>query len=113
MRQEDLDKLTARFNRLIRDMLEPGADYKLVLIVAERFVSADGQRLAMSLGTTAEPGVAANLCDMAADEYQSMAQSIDNETLIDAVNRVVHALERLRAERAVDEPPPPPTVTKH
>lgn len=112
MRQEDLDKLTARFNRLVRDMLEPGADYKVVLVVAERTFVGNEQRLAMSLGTTAEPGVAAYLCDMAADEYNTMAHAVDTETFIDAVQRVMHAIDRLRAERAGEETPPP-TVTKH
>jgi hypothetical protein len=110
MRQEDLDKLTKRVVRILRDMLPPGADYRAVMIVAER--NAEGVNL--SLGTNADADLAAALCEMAMGEYASrMPSSVDAERLLEAVHHVLEiVLERRGAAAAVDESPPG-SATKH
>lgn len=112
MKQDDLDKLTKRVNAILRDsMLPPDADYKLILIIAERD-DEDNANIKLSLGTTAEPGVAAYLCDMAAHEYSEMhAASVDVDRLGEAVHRVIEML-LARARQATEEEVPA-SVTKH
>jgi hypothetical protein len=110
MRQEDLDKLTKRVVRILRDMLPPGADYRAVMIVAER--NAEGVNL--SLGTNADADLAAALCEMAMGEYASrMPSSIDTERLLEAVHHVLEIVLERRNAVAEEETWPPTSVTRH
>jgi len=112
MRQDDIDRLTKRLDRILREMMPPDADYKSILVVAEK--EPDGIKL--SLGTNANWATAAAICEMALNEFTRHAAQVDDVVEIAVtLDRFFDLLEKFRSahntktKEASDEQP----VTKH
>jgi hypothetical protein len=113
MRQDDINRLTKRLDRILKEMMPPESDYKSILVIAEK--EPDGVKL--SLGTNATWGVAAAICEMAMREFTRHAEQADDMAEIaDTLDRFFDLLERVRSAHStkkaeVDDDGKP--ATKH
>jgi len=111
MRQDDIDRLTKRLDRILREMMPPGSDYKSILVIAEK--EPDGIKL--SLGTNASWGVAAAICEMAMNEFSHHAeQASDMEAIAETLNKFFDLLNKVRSAKPTEaEADDGKAATKH